>query len=301
MKPLIIPLLLFVIALPAAAQGETESAPQAGTAKWDVEIPEPIIETRPLMPAVKPAPIRFEVIHSRTKKVDVVQAPEMHDLPPITGRINFTIQRVEDPGLPDPPKPASRLDANDPKVAEKIAELRENYRGTNLIFISASVYDHKRTLLRIHNGGEDRSEVTAWSNLDLNHFCGHSIYRVKDAVDGTPYDYGFIMGIGNENPEMLARLSSQKGWIYEAPEIPQLPDVENGGPAFVLMEGDEASPAMATLEQLHDLYRKEGKRMEADFLAREKAHGERKAYLLANPTKPKDVTIRVWNRKRSHN
>jgi hypothetical protein len=233
--------------------------------------------------------------------VDVVQAAEMHDLPPITGRINFTIQRVEDPGLPDPPKPAPSLNVNDPKVAARIAELRENYQGSSLIFISASVYDHKRTLLRIHTNGEVANEVTAWSNLDLNHFCGLSIYRVKDAVDGTPYDYGFIMGIGNENPEMLARLSSLKGWKYEAPAIPELPDVEKGGPAFVLMEGDADSPAMATLEQLHDLYRKEGKRMEADFLAREKAHEERKAYLLANPTKPKDVTIRVWNRKRSHN
>jgi len=52
------------------------------------------------------------------------------------------------------------------------------------------------------------------------------------------------------------------------------------------MEGKADSPAMATLEQIHDLYRKEGKRMEAVFHAREKAHAERKAYFLANPPVP---------------
>lgn len=53
---------------------------------------------------------------------------------------------------------------------------------------------------------------------------------------------------------------------------------------------------MATLEQIHDLYRKEGKQMEAATLAREKARADRKAYLLANPPVPDDVAIRFWNR-----
>ena len=53
---------------------------------------------------------------------------------------------------------------------------------------------------------------------------------------------------------------------------------------------------MNTLAQVHDLYRKEGVRMEEAFQAREKAHAERKAYLLANPPVPGDVTIRFWKR-----
>ena len=75
-----------------------------------------------------------------------------------------------------------------------------------------------------------------------------------------------------------------------------MPDHADGGPAFVLVEGDAKSAAMDTLEQIHDLYRKEGERMEEAYHAREKARADRKAYLLANPPTPNDVTIRFWKR-----
>ena len=39
------------------------------------------------------------------------------------------------------------------------------------------------------------------------------------------------------------------------------------------------------------------RRIQADFRAREKILAERKAFLAANPPKPKDVTIRFWDRK----
>jgi len=53
---------------------------------------------------------------------------------------------------------------------------------------------------------------------------------------------------------------------------------------------------MDLLQGMHDLYRNEGPRMEAAYQARIKAHEERKAYLLANPPKPEDVTIQFWDR-----
>jgi hypothetical protein len=52
------------------------------------------------------------------------------------------------------------------------------------------------------------------------------------------------------------------------------------------------------LEQIHDLYRKEGARMNEAYHAREKARAERKAHLLVNPPKPQDVMIRFWKRNR---
>lgn len=270
--------------------------------KWDVEIPEfeSIADGTPSAIAAKREPIAFEVISSQTEQKNVVEVPEMRDLPPITGRINVTVRKVEDPGLPDPPEPLPSIDLDDPVVIARMEELREHYQDTSLIFLSASVYDHKRTLIRIHPNGDDGNEVTAWSNLDLNHLTGFSTYRVNDGVDGTPYYYSFIMGIGNCDTAMNSKLASRGDWEYEPPEIPELPDVENGGPTFVVMEGKADSPAMATLEQVHDLYRKEGTRMEAAFHARQKARAERKAYLLANPPAPKDVTISFWERSPSN-
>ncbi len=267
--------------------------------KWDVEIPGPITDGTPPEPAPKPEPIDFEVGRSLTKRVHVVESPEMPGLPPITGTINVTVQLVKDPGLPDPPPPLPALPPEDPAVIARLAELREKHRGTELVFLSATVYDHNSTFLRIYPNGRAADSVTAWSNLDFNHFGGFSTYRVKDAEDGTLHDFGLLMGIGGIDTRRWKEMAEARGIEYkgpEIPEIPQLPDLLDGGPAFVVVEGDAKSPAMDTLEQIHDLYRKEGARMEAAYHARIKAYEERKAYLLANPPKPKDVKIQFWKR-----
>lgn len=259
--------------------------------KWDVEIPVPISDGTPSPPIPKPEPIEVKVLSSRTTRMDVTEAAEMPDLPPITGTINVTVQFVEDPKLTDPPPPLPALPPDDPAVVARLAELAEKYRGTELVFLSATVHDHNRTLLRIYPNGRVGDSVTAWSNLDFNHFSGFSTYRVKDAVDETIYDFGLLMGIGNQNAQQRAKYGRS-----DAPEIPEMPDFAEGGPSFVVVEGDAKSPAMDTLEQIHDLYRKEGARMEEAYHARVNARAERKAYLLENPPKPDDVTIQFWKR-----
>ncbi|MGJ8632379.1 MAG: hypothetical protein ACSHX7_00510 [Luteolibacter sp.] len=297
MKILPIPFVFLGLVFPIMGQDETDlTRGSVATPKWEVELPQPIIERTLSKPVEKPAPIDFEVISLRTKKVDVVRAPEMHDLPPITGRINVTVQMVQDPELPEPVEPLSTLEPDAPEVIKQLEELRETYQGTSLVFISATVYDHSRTLLRIYGNDESRDVVTAWSNLDFNHFGGFSTYQVTDGVDGTIFEYGILMGLGNQETDKMAELASRSGIKYEVPKIPKLVDVLKGGPAFSVVEGEEGSSAMATLEQLHDLYRKEGRQMERAFYARKKARAERKAYLLANPTKPDDVTISFWRK-----
>ena len=82
----------------------TSLSAQEIVTKWDVEIPRPITNGIPSVPAPKPKPIDFKILHSRTTPMDVKEAPEMPDLPPITGTINVTVQVVEDPNLPDPPR-----------------------------------------------------------------------------------------------------------------------------------------------------------------------------------------------------
>jgi hypothetical protein len=264
--------------------------------EWDVEIPGPISDGTPSSPAPKPEPIDFNVLTSRTKRVEVTEAPEMPDLPPIKGTINMTVQMVEDPGLPDPPPPLPVLPPDDPAVLARMKEAREKYRGTELIFVSATVYDHSHTFLQIYPNGNIEGEVSAWTNIDFNHFSGFSTFRVKED-DGTFRDYGLLMGIGNSDTVKMRERLAQRGRGFEAPEIPALPDLAVNGPSFVVVEGEKGSEAMNTLSQIHDLYRKEGVRMEAAFHAREKAYAERKAFLLANPPKPEDVTIRFWKRK----
>ena len=272
---------------------------QETATKWDVEIPVPITDGIPSPPIQKPKPINFKVLGSRTTLMDVTKAPEMHDLPPITGTINVTVQLVKDPGLSDPPPPLPALPPGDPAVIARLTKLREKYRGTELVFLSATVYDHKRTFLQIYPNGRLDGSVTAWSNLNFNHFSGFSTYRVKDAADGTLYDFGLLMGISSMDTRRwkeIAEVREVKNKGLEIPEIPIMSDLAEGGPGFIVVKGDAKSPAMDTLEQIHDLYRKEGVKMENAYHVREKARAERKAYLLANPPKPDDVKIQFWTR-----
>jgi hypothetical protein len=134
-------------------------AQEAATA-WNVEIPPPVVVEASAKPAEEPAPVEFDVLSSRTKKVFVQESPEMPDLPPVEGTIKVTIQRVADPGLPDPPPPLPVLPPDDPAVLARMEELRETYRGMDLVFLSASVHleadgaEEARTLLRIYPNGQ---------------------------------------------------------------------------------------------------------------------------------------------------
>jgi len=233
---------------------------------------------------------------SHSSRLEVTKAPEMPGLPPTTGTISVNVQLVDDPQLPDPPPPLPALPSDDPAVVARLAELSKQYAGTQLVFLSAEVHDHNRTFLTIYPNGKHDGAVTAWSNLDFNHFSGFSTFRVKDGIDGTPHDIALLMGIGNADKQRMGRLAKRSGRDDDVPKIPEIPDLAAGGPSFIVVEGDAGSPAMDTMEQIHDLYRKEGSRMEAAHRARQQARAKRKAYLLANPPKPKDVTIQFWKR-----
>lgn len=297
--------ILFLATFPVSAQEPTDTIPveeqQVVIAKAGVaQIPGNINDGTPSPPAPKPEPIEFEVLRTHTKRVHVVESPEMPGLPAPEGTINVTVQLVKDPGLPDPPPPLPALPPDDPAVLARLEELREEYKETQLVFVSATVYDHSRTYLRCYpSGGGGRKEICGWSNLDFNHFSGFATYQVKGA-DGELREYGLLMGIGNEDTQQRAEWLAKHDREYVAPEIPSLPELATAGPAFVISEGDTTDKeAMELIEGMHSLYRTEGARMEEAYHARVKAYEERKAFLLANPPKPKDVVIRVWNRDKT--
>ena len=261
-----------------------------------------ISDGTPSLPAPKHESINFKVKSTITRRVNVVETSELSDLPPIRGTINTTVQMVEDPGLadPPPPPPLPALPVDDPamlaSMAKMQAEMQVKDRGSQIAFVSATVYDHSRTYLRCYPSGEGRKEICGWSNLDFNHFCGFATYQAKGA-DGEIQEYALLMGIGDVDTQQTSEHLSKNGKKYQAPELPELPDLATGGPAFVLTDGDTTDKeSIALFQGMHDLYRNEGPRMEAAYHARIKAHAERKAYLLAHPPAPKDVTIQFWKR-----
>ncbi len=245
-----------------------------------------------------PEPIDFTVLASRTKRVEVSEAPEMSGLPRVEGTINLTIQKVADPGLPDPPPPLPALPPADPAVLARMDEMRKTYRATDLCFLSGSVIDGKHTLLRIYPNGRADEEVVAWSNCNFMYLTCNWGYRVHHA-DGGSRDVGILMGLSPVSTETARRMAARAGREYRAPVIPNLPELGTSGPSFVLIEGEQSSHAGEILEQLHDLFRVSGETLKEQYLAREKARAERLAYLRLNPPTPNDVTVRVWKRTRS--
>jgi hypothetical protein len=216
----------------------------------------------------------------------------MPGLPPVEGTITLTVRNVADPGLPDPPPPPEPRSIDDPETKARLAELSAKYRETRVAFVSATVYDRSRTRLTVYpNGGIDKA-VTVWSNLDFNHFSGFGSFEAQDA-SGESRKYSLLMGIGNENPDVRRRLLAERGVEFEEPEIPVLPD---GQPSFVIETEAPDPDGVKLIEDLHALYRTERVRMADACAAREKAYEERRAYLLANPPKPKDVTVHFWKR-----
>lgn len=276
-------------------------ASQEPALKWDVEIPPPLVQEGGETPAPQPEPVEFEVLNSRTEEVFVREAAEMSGLPPVEGKVKVTIQKVVNPGLADPPPPLPALAPDNPAVLSRLAELQETYREADLVFLSASVHlagegmTETRTLLRIYPNGQPDKQVAAWSNVNFLHLTGQRGYRVNHG-DGTVQDVVLLLGISGVDGNAIRQAALQASRAYDAPDIPELPALATAGPVFVLVEGNSDSPAYATLEQLHELFRKSGAALQDQYLVREQALQQRKAELLANPPKPEDVTIRVWQR-----
>ncbi len=254
-------------------------------------IPGPIADGSqpPAMPL--PAPIAFSVLNSVTKNVQVEEPSEISDLPPITGTAKSTIQLVADPGLAEPPPPLPALPLEDPAVQARLSEARSNFSECKILFVSAQVIDRQKTILKCYPNGKLGEEVTVVSNLDFNDFSGFGCFNVAgQGGDGAEEirQYALIMALDNQSAE------GQQQPPPDAVEWPQAP--AEGEPAYVVAEGSNEE-ALQAIEDMHSLYRVEGQRMNAARIAREVALEDRRAYLLANPPKPQDVTIKFWRRK----
>lgn len=276
MKFLTISVALWSVVLPLSAQDK------------EAEIPGAISDGKPSPPAPAPVLPDFTVKTTVVRELDVVEPPPMSGLPPVTGTIIETVHLVEDPQLPDPPPPPAPSVDSGTRV-----DLGDRHENRRFLFLSATVYDHSRTLLRYCTSKNPRQEITVWSNLDFNHFSGFCTFTVKRA-NGEVQSYELMgMGLGNEDTVKRTALLAQHGKKYQAPEIPDLSD---DGPAYVIVSENPDPEAVEIVEDLHQLYRNEGVRMKEAYLARVQAEKEQRAYLLANPPVPKDRTISFWER-----
>jgi len=265
---------------PAVSTATTDPA-EAGPATATQIIGSLSDGTPPQLSPPKP-PLELEVLKTLAKPIVLEEPAPLSGMKSVRKTVTLTKHLIVEPDLPEPPPPLPPVDITDPAVIARLAEMRDKFRKTEIVFVSATVYDHSRTFVRWWPNGQYDKEMCAWSNVDFNLFCGFSDYTWQGRK------FSLLMGIGNENAALRQHFASMRGRTYTPPEIPALP---TDGPGFVLTKGDAADPAsLDVLTGLHELYRVEETRLKDAYAGREKARIEREAFLRAHPPQPKDVT-----------
>jgi hypothetical protein len=190
------------------------------------------------------------------------------------------IYRVEDPGFPDPTPPAPAV--IDPatvaafKSSPAYLEWKEKQERTTSLFLSASVVDHRATLLRWWEGGK---EYQAWSNVDFKYLTGFASFSKGDRSFVT------FMGVGDVSSAALREES-----MFHVPS-----DLPEGVPDFRMVQGAAGeSEGYDAIVALHELYATDGERLRQAYELREARRKEAEAELLANPPIPKDIVLNFW-------
>ena len=257
-------------------------------ASGDPVLIRPPANIQPVQPVIPPTLPDFDVISTHEEQIIQEEPAPLSDMKPVRKVVSSTVEIVADPHLPPPPAPPPPTDPNDPEVIARRTALRARAQQIKSVFLSATVYDHERTLLKWHLNGKPEQVMTAWSRLDFTCFSGFAKYSYKGN------EFSFMMWILNESSVNARRRAARMSIPYQPIEVPEIPA---DGPGFVIMSGDQTDAAMVdVVTGLHELYRVEGARMEAALIAREEANRVREAELRANPPQPEDVHIRIWKK-----
>ncbi len=205
------------------------------------------------------------------------------------GERSLIIQKVLPPDLPEPPQPPPAPALSEEELQALFAQARERIIETRFAFVSATVYDHEKTLVRWWIPADRERDLEprnfeAWSNIDFLHLTGFGSFEYEGIT------YSLLMAAGAIDTEAWRERMASSGRELELPESPELPADR---PAYVVTEGDATdAEGTAIMDGLHALYAKEKDRLVAAYEGRERARKEREAWLLAHPPQPLDTVLR---------
>jgi hypothetical protein len=228
----------------------------------------------------------FQVRSSVTQQVMREEPAPLPGMVPVCKSVTETVEVVDDPQLPV--KPVPEPGATRVLSEEERAQLQATQRVIIPIIMTATVYDHQRTLLRWYPHGNHAPSMSAWSTIDFNVLCG-----VTRFVFENQEFHLLLMPVENVDTEKRRLMAQQLGREYQAPQYPEFP--EPGNAVFVVTQGDATdAAALKPVKALHALYLAESAELHEEYAARLTAQAQREATLRANPPEPQDVLIRVW-------
>ncbi len=256
-KSLTLPAAFALVLLPAAALAQDD----------------PVTIVGPLADGTPPQPAPEVVL----PEVEIRETLE-HQL----GDRKITINRIKDPGLPDPrPAPPKTTELTPEQIeafrnSPEVQQWLEEAAKTTHMFISATVIDQRATLIRWWHEG---SEYLAWSNANWLYLTGFT-----DCQKGDRH-FSSLLIASNMNSTQLPEDSP-----YRIPEdLPAVPGT------YRVIKGDLSNTAaFEGITAFHELYQSDFARLKAAYDLREQRRIERQAELLANPPKPKDIVVHYW-------
>jgi len=235
---------------------------------------------------------------------DSAPAPTRTPLPPLQviegvevrrGQDTTVYQRVVPPVLPPRPRAPVRP-AEEPQAPPlTAAQQRRAAKRSAVMFLSATVYDHRVTELRWF---ENQREYRAFSNADFNLLAGRSEIETDDTI------YWLIMAVGNLTAEEVATFNQRIAAEGLPPAPRQIPLPANFSATraeYVLAEGSAlplpAAETLAGLDALHVFYDANRPALVEEQTRREAESAARVEAERIKATTPKRTVIQFWPKK----
>ncbi len=210
------------------------------------------------------------------------------------GNRALIFNRVVPPVLP-PAAPTSLPSAEQLASAEAIAAQEETEKPSQMLVLSATVYDRQVTAIRWFHEGH---EYQAFSNIDFNFVAGLGAFETAEAW------YSVVLGLGNQTrAEAIAdnQRAISQGWPASALKtVPSLSEFSSQRSEYRLVGGELPPPAaIQALDALHRYFDANKTSLITAYQQRLVEQAEREKYQREHPPVPQDTVINYWPKKSS--
>ena len=208
-----------------------------------------------------------------------------------SGGRTITINRVAPPTLLERPAP---LPAPAPLTAEERETLRRREgKKTEMVFLTATVYDHEVTALRWFSEGR---EYHAFSNLDFNYFRGLGEIETEDTI------YTLLFAIGDETREVEKGAGKIAGKVPPpdaiVTKVPTLAEFSKERSEYLIVEDQgksDPSGILSGLDALHVHFDAHRREVVEGFARREQQRLANEQWQAEHPPAPKkDAIVTYW-------
>ncbi len=206
------------------------------------------------------------------------------------GDRSIYLNRVVPPALQE--APAVVPDTTGPSAPTVVAPGLVPSKKTEILFLSATVYNHRITEFR---WTADGLGFRAYSNVDFNLLAGVPTFESADTI--------YLLLLAVLNPPAQIGQPSQTGTprdagVVQTPSIPALDKLNANHAQYIVGENPDGSVPtdqnLAALDAMHRFYDANRQQLAEAYAARKAARIEQEAKATAPPPKPPAIVVNFW-------